>query len=147
MPTLAICQLFNPVLHGEGKEADGHYLALHTCDEALDETPADFLDFWSPSTFTERLSLNEQMTNVCRKMINRLRDTDEVDTYDNSHVSNIRELQRFPKVDIVDTIILDSGHMVAIKKTVWLSIFQRMLKKRYSNKSNIEPMRKKARKH
>ena len=147
MTTLAVCQYFNPILHGECDEAIGHYLALHTYDEEYDESPYGFLDFWTPSDYEERILLNQNTDNACRSMINKLNyfsNTDNTNTddyYYENNITSIRELQNFPKVDIVDIITLNSGHNVAIKKTFWLSIFQRMLKNRY-NKLN-GPIRKK----
>ena len=162
--TLAVCQYFNPVLHGEHEsyEANGHYLALHIYDKEYDGSPYNFLDFWTPSDYEERILLNQNTDNACRSMINKLNyfsntdntDTDDTNTddtntddtntddyYYENNITSIRELQNFPKVDIVDIITLNSGHNVAIKKTFWLSIFQRMLKNRY-NKLN-GPIRKK----
>ena len=137
MATLAVCQYFNPILHGECDEAIGHYLALHTYDEEYDESPYGFLDFWTPSDYEDLIMLNQEVNNSCRSVINKLYNSHyNSNNNDINEITSIRELQKFPKVDIVETINLDSGHTVAIKKTVWLSIFQRMLKKRYSKTNN-----------
>lgn len=137
MPTLAICQLFNPHLHGfssnthetsKNSEADvvgGHFIALHTCDDD-DETPYEFLNFWTQSSTYDEQDSEKDAINEMRSLL-------MYDNADNSNIANIRELRTLPKVDIVDTVELNTGHLVAIKKTLWLSIFQRMLKKRYSS--------------
>ena len=150
--TLAVCQYFNPVLHGECEANEpnspyGHYLALHIYDKNYDGSPYNFLDFWTPCDYEERILLNQQTDNACRTIINKLsnhsnhsNDANDVnynDYYYDNNITSIRELQNFPKVDIVEIITLNSGHSVAIKKTAWLSIFQRMLKNRYNkNKTN-----------
>lgn len=161
--TLAVCQYFNPILHGECEAKNsnspyGHYLALHIYDKNYDGSPYNFLDFWTPCDYEERILLNQQTDNACRTIINKLsnhsNDANDVhynDYYYDNNITSIRELQNFPKVDIVEIITLNSGHSVAIKKTAWLSIFQRMLKNRYNkNKTNnndkiIENPRKKMR--
>lgn len=147
--TLAVCQYFNPVLHGECEANNsnspyGHYLALHIYDKNYDGSPYNFLDFWTPCDYEERILLNQQTDNACRTIINKLsnhsndaNDANYNDYYYDNNITSIRELQNFPKVDIVEIITLNSGHSVAIKKTAWLSIFQRMLKNRYNkNKTN-----------
>jgi hypothetical protein len=137
--TLAICQLFNPVIHGRSDECakddpNGHYLALHTYDDEYDDSPYAFLDFWTqPSSHHEVNGERDAFANI-RKLL----EEECEEQYDNDGtaltIAGIRELPNVPRVEIVDTIELDSGHLVAIKKTLWLSIFQRMLKKRYSQK-------------
>lgn len=130
--TLAICQLFHSRIHGDGNsgDVDGHFLALHTYDKEYDDSPYAFLDFWTTSG-----NMDEQ--NCERDAINRMRQALLTcdDMPGRTVVANVRELTKIPNVDIVETIELDSGHMVAIKKTVWLSIFQRMLKNRYAKSS------------
>lgn len=142
MTTLAVCQLYNPLLHGtdgsktSSTDAQGHFLALHTYDNEFDESPIGFLNYWTPShnTFDEKMGMNDTMKTYCDEASFRLMNTTNENYMDeNNNISNLRELRNIPKVDIVETVDLNSGHMVAIKKTLWLSIFQRMLKKRYSN--------------
>ena len=132
MSTLAICQLFHPVLHGGVNDdaAAGHFLALHTYDKDYDDSPYSFLDFW-----TEKGSqMDEDNESAALKaMCDRLTQANvDAGTGPHGTIANIRELRSIPRVDIVETIELASGHTVAIKKTLWLSVFQRMLKKRYA---------------
>lgn len=138
MTTLAVCQLFNPILHGvncnsSNADAQGHFLALHTYDTEFDVSPIGFLNYWTPSSFDEKMNMNDIMKKYCDETSFRLMNTsDENYVNEINNISNLREMRNIPKVDIVKTVELDSGHTVAIKKTLWLSIFQRMLKKRYS---------------
>ena len=125
MPTLAVCQLYHPLLHGNDESVSGHHLALHTYDEEYDASPYAFFDYWTSQGTPDEQAAQEASF---RDMKEKLRS-------DVTCVANIRETNKFPCVDIVDTVELDSGHMVAIKKTVWMSIFQRMLKNRYSKQS------------
>lgn len=133
--TLAVCQLFNPLLHGNSSNANGHFLALHTYDDEFDDSPCGFLNSWIPTGFDERNYMNDFIEKSCEDMKTRLINNQQSNNCESfgNNIANIRELNKLPKVDIVKTIELDSGHLVAIKKTVWLAIFQRMLKKRYSN--------------
>jgi hypothetical protein len=141
--TLAICQLFNPVLHGDcdydqKQNPNGHYLAIYSYDEEFDETPSDFLGFWNPCNLEEKLLLNQSIDDERRNMMNKL-----CQTSNHNNIANLKELNnvRFPKVDIVNLITLNSGHTIAIKKTFWLSIFQRLLKKRYSTNRLLKKQR------
>jgi hypothetical protein len=133
--TLAVCQLFNPLLHGNSSNAMGHFLALHTYDDEFDDSPYGFLNSWTPKGFDEKNDMNDFIERSCGVMRTRLINNSQSNNCESfgNNIANIRELNKLPKVDIVKTIELDSGHLVAIKKTVWLAIFQRMLKKRYSN--------------
>ena len=128
MPTLAVCQLYHPLLHGEDSSANGHHLALHTYDDECDESPYAFFDYWTSQGTPDEQSAQESSL---REMKDRLRS-------DDTCVANIRETNKLPCVDIVETAELDSGHTVAIKKTVWMSIFQRMLKNRYSKQKQSQ---------
>ena len=122
MPTLAVCQLYHPLIYGDDESANGHHLALHTYDDECDESPYAFFDYWTSQGTPDEQAAQE--ASFC-DMKEKLRS-------DDTCVANIRETNKLPYVDIVETVELDSGHMVAIKKTVWMSIFQRMLKNRYS---------------
>lgn len=122
MPTLAVCQLYHPLIHGDDNSANGHHLALHTYDDECDESPYAFFDYWtSQGTPDERAAQESSFRDMKEKLCSN-----------DACVANVRETSKLPCVDIVETVELDSGHMVAIKKTLWLSIFQRMLKNRYS---------------
>lgn len=134
MLTLAVCQLFHPRIHGgeNSTEANGHFLTLHSYDGEHDDSPYAFLDYWtSPGT-------NEEQEAELRA-VRRMKD---ILSSDDNSAPNFREVNRIPYVDIVETVKLDSGHTVAIKKTLWLSIFQRMLKKRYSNQNQRKRARR-----
>ena len=128
MPTLAVCQLYHPLLHGEDSSANGHHLALHTYDDEYDESPYAFFDYWTSQGTPDEQAAQESSF---RDMKEKLRS-------DDTCVANIRETNKLPCVDIVDTVELDSGHTVAIKKTVWMSVFQRMLKNRYSKRKQSQ---------
>lgn len=131
MPTLAVCQLYHPLIHGDDESANGHHLALHTYDDECDESPYAFFDYWtSQGTPDERAAQETSLRNMKEKLRS-----------DDTCVANIRETNKLPCVDIVDTVELESGHMVAIKKTVWLSVFQRMLKNRYSKQKQSQYQR------
>jgi hypothetical protein len=95
---------------------------LHTYDDECDESPYAFFDYWtSQGTPDERAAQESSFRDMKEKLCSN-----------DACVANVRETSKLPCVDIVETVELDSGHMVAIKKTLWLSIFQRMLKNRYS---------------
>lgn len=128
MPTLAVCQLYHPLIHGDDESANGHHLALHTYDDECDESPYAFFDYWTSQGTPDEQAAQEASF---RDMKEKLRS-------DDTCVANIRETNKLPYVDIVETVELDSGHMVAIKKTVWMSIFQRMLKNRYSKQKQSQ---------
>lgn len=125
--TLAICQLFHPRIHGDDDTANGHFLALHTYDNEYDDSPYAFMDFWTTNRTVDEYDTERNAKNNMQSIL--LND-------DMNAVANIRELRKMPSVDIVETVVLDSGHMVAIKKTMWLSIFQRMLKNRYAKSTH-----------
>lgn len=152
---LAVCQLYNPVLHGiaiaynNPEPIYGHYLALDVFSptSAYNETPYGFIEQWN------ELHRDVQMDNTIASMKDRLykylnniytpetvSDTSKIyaNMFDNDYTTsasiiNIKEMCKLPKVDIVETLEIDGGYTVAIKKTFWLCIFQRMLKKRYRN--------------
>jgi hypothetical protein len=111
---------------------------LHTYDDECDESPYAFFDYWtSQETPDEQASQESSFRAMKEKLCT-----------DDTCVANIRETAKLPRVDIVETVELDSGHMVAIKKTVWMSIFQRMLKNRYSKqKQERQRQSKRARRH
>jgi len=129
MPTLAICQIYHPLLHGgnSSTEANGHHLALHTYDDVYDNSPYDFFSYWTSQGTPDEQATQEASFRYMKELL----------FSDDTCVANIRETYKLPCVDIVDTVELDSGHMVAIKKTFWLSIFQRMLKNRYSKQKEL----------
>ncbi len=131
MPTLAVCQLYHPLIHGDDESANGHHLALHTYDDECDESPYAFFDYWTSQGTPDEQAAQESSF---RDMKEKLRS-------DDTCVANVRETNKLPYVDIVETVELDSGHMVAIKKTVWMSIFQRMLKNRYSKQKQKQNQR------
>lgn len=90
------------------------------------------MNFWStPGTTAEQ----EAEASAIRRM------KEILDTGHDDAIANIREVSKIPRVDIVDTVELSSGHTVAIKKTIWLSVFQRMLKKRYSKNNQYKRAR------
>lgn len=137
MPTLAICQIFNPLLHGESPEGTdncespvGHHLALHTYDDEYDDSPYAFLNYWSQTASADEQAAEDGAVRHMREVLSQ-----EYEGNITASIAGIHELRNIPKVDIVDTLELSSGHLVAIKKTMWLSIFQRMLKKRYASKN------------
>lgn len=134
MATLAVCQLFHPRIHGgdDSTEANGHFLTLHSYDREHDDSPYAFLDYWTSPGTNEEQEAELRAVRMMKDMLGSEEDS----------VSNFREVNRIPYVDIVETVELGSGHTVAIKKTLWLSIFQRMLKKRYSKQNQRKRARR-----
>lgn len=118
--TLAVCQVYDKGLHGVDEEACGHHLAIFACEK--DETPLGFLEFWQPGDFLGKWEVNNFVKQAQSQMENRIQ------LSENPYICQ-KEIARFPRVDIVEKYELSSGHIVAIRKTIWLSILQRKWRK------------------
>lgn len=114
--TLAVCQVYDRGLHGYDSEPNGHHLSLYTCQK--EEHPLEFLEFWQPGSLSQSMELDEFVQMAKASMSKRINHCD-------NPVLCSKEIQRFPKVDIIQQLVLPGGHCVAIKKTHWLSVFQR----------------------
>jgi len=123
--TLAVCQVYDKGLHGYDSEPIGHHLSLYTCEK--DEDPLEFLEVWQPGRLSLNMELDEFINMAKISMSKR------INQCDNPLVCS-KEIQRFPKVDIIQQVELQSGHFVALKKTYWLSLFQRIWRNRLKNK-------------
>lgn len=106
---------------------NGQFLALYVYDHRDEESPLDFLSLWNPVSVQERIEFDNYVRSYQHYCYDKLEFDDDI--------PNLRELPKFPKVELVEVTELKSGHLVAVKKTFWLSVFQRMLKKRYNKES------------
>lgn len=117
---LAFCELFNRKIHGinntSSKNIDYYYL-IHTT--------VPIYTFYDPIIFDEIITYVDEIK-FCYELI----------YYDRPLIQNYNYIINKNSVpfDIVECIELDGGEYIAIFKTFWLRIFQRMWKKRFALK-------------
>lgn len=126
--TLGICHVYDQGLHGFDSEPNGHHLIYHYCP--FNEHPLSFLESWQPGDLTNKMEIEDFIEEAKASMSSRL------ELCQNKSVC-LKEISRFPKVDIVKVLFLPGGYCVGIKKTLWLSIFQRKWRN-YLKKKNQE---------
>lgn len=114
--TLGICHVYDQGLHGVDNEPDGHHLIYHYCE--VDEDPFSFLESWQPGDLTNKMEIDDFIAEAKASMRSRLQ------LCQNKSVC-VKEINRFPKIDIVEIVFLPGGYCVGIKKTHWLSVLQR----------------------
>jgi hypothetical protein len=108
---IGICELYHPDLHGtlEGTDCEEDiyksYLCMHLVEypKSSDDDPM----WWECPT---RTRVNAQA---------------------HPYIRHYRSVSEGPRIEIVTTTTTDSGHCVAVLKTLWLRIFQRKWKKHY----------------
>jgi hypothetical protein len=106
---------------------------------AEDEHPLAFLEQWQPGRLADKCELDDFIESAKASMIERLH------VCQNQHVC-AKEISRFPIVDIIQMSYLPSGYCVGVKKTHWLSVFQRKwrnyLREKKANEPSIPSKRK-----
>jgi hypothetical protein len=117
---LAFCELHHPALHGistTDKSIQGNYLVSYLFD--LDEFYND-----ETSVIIELAKTNYQYNYLNNANYMEKNPHDIIKNYWNIINKTIHNFS----LDIVETKQLESGELVAIKKTFWLKIFQRKWK-------------------
>lgn len=127
--TLGICHVYDQGLHGPDSEPEGHHLVYNYCE--VDEGPLSFLESWHPGDLSNKMEMDDFVTEAKASMMSRL------SKCQNQHVC-LKEISQFPKVDIVEIMFLPGGYCVGIKKTHWLSIFQRKWRNYLKEKRKAE---------
>ena len=117
---LAICEIFNPTLHGYDRHSDPSILS-------------QFIIF-------EMIDIDEFYNNGFKDYILHLATT--YSRFQESHpvIENYKNIVANSKnhnIDIIQQDILSGEEMVAYKKTFWLRIFQKKWKKNYYKKINF----------
>ena len=114
--TLGICHVYDQGLHGTDSEPEGHHLVYHYCPE--DQHPLSFLEGWQPGNIMSKMEIDDFVMEAKTSMMSRL-------SLCKNKAVCVKEISRFPKVDIVQVLFLPGGYCVAIKKTHWLAVLQR----------------------
>lgn len=126
--TLGICHVYDQGLHGVDSEPEGHHLVYHYCQS--DEHPLSFLESWQPGDLTSRMEIDDFIMEAKSSMKSRL------SRCQNKSVC-VKEINSFPKVDIIEVLYLPGGYCVGIKKTHWLSVFQRKWRNYLKTKQQV----------
>ena len=124
--SLGICEIYTPEIHGHSQSSIsnqmlGHYIVANklNIDEFYDYSYLDII-------YTNRWGWRNAITNG---YINK--------NFVHPVIANFKGMVRkedFIKVDIIQSINLAGGEIIGIIKTMWLRIFQKIYKKRYSQR-------------
>lgn len=137
---LALCELHCSRIHG-GRE-NGHYLVIETFNSLDDITEEDI---YEDEEYEEDYydSINYLMWSTRNNYHNL------IDTFTENPHRNIRNFLNiisdlnYIKPEIIIKLKLASGHRVAILKTFWLRLIQRVWKKVFLSRKTIIELRKK----
>ena len=116
---LAVAELYHPYFHGDDNNWNDDFRHLlftsflHCFSIEKDEMFDDI--YPNDSTWDLRLRFSRNCPDV-----------------EHPYIRNYMNVVRPFKVDIVEMIELETGHMICIPKTFWLKIFQRKFKKYYN---------------
>lgn len=127
---LAFCVFFNAYIHGKdensSKNIDSHYLILHSINTDT---------FYNSLEFT--IFMN--MINISRSHYSRHFETNQ-QSMEHPVIRNYKAVvlkKNYISLEIIQHIELEGGEHVAIYKTFWLRIIQRMWKKYYYYKRQL----------
>lgn len=118
---LAVAELYHPYFHGDDNNWNDdfrHLLFTSFLHCFTIEKNEMFDDDINPNDTTGPWSLSRER---------------QWPDIEHPYIRNYIEIARPFKVDIVETIEWETGHMICIPKTFWLKIFQRKFKKYYKN--------------
>lgn len=120
--TLAVCQSFDPGLHGYGPDMpSGRFLVIDAVDCHGGQTPLVFLDSWVNLTpFSPTQQFVERATQDMRSRVHSCEEP----------VIAWRQIRDFPIVDIVSLEESSNGYVTGVKKTFWLSVFKRLWRRK-----------------
>lgn len=139
---MVICELHNKYLHGLNEESDptisGHYIIAYraNCETANMNYLNLDIPFYSSSERNQNISLN-QIINDFESMYKRKyilwKGYPKYNTYCKHPIirnyKNIIENENYIKPEIAKRFYLKGGECVAILKTFWIKIIQRVWKK------------------
>jgi hypothetical protein len=126
---LAICEIFNPVIHGED-ETSSPFINTHF----LVYTIVDLSEFYDNSYLSEQNSLRRYLR--ARQILHGSLETHPtIRNY--GTVAN-----KYTRLEIIQSDILSGQETVAYLKTFWLKIVQRRWKKIYKARQEILQKRK-----
>jgi hypothetical protein len=125
--SLAICQRYDKGLHGHGEgKPNGHHLVLYCQDKYENESGCAFLESWSPGNLQRRWELDAHIDEVKWHMRNSLKNNAADDW-----VLSTRQVNTFPRLDLVELVDTPQGYLLGIKKTFWINILKRTWLRKY----------------
>ena len=133
---VVLCELYNPYLHGfsDYKKMFGQYIIICSNNTDLDETDSEMGSDTSDEEEEEEDQFNETL-NAYKIMYAELSDLYRKNKYIRNY-ANIISRDNYIRPEIAERIVLPSGHIVAILKTFYIRIIQRVWKKVYKARMN-----------
>jgi len=139
---LVLCELYNRNIHGLSddtiQEVDGHYLVLNKfngkTNRLLDEDEYDTDDNLTDSDDSDTVisTISEFASMYNEYYVDNIVDHIIIRNY-----QNIINKPNYIKPEIAQCIILETGHSIAIIKTLWIKFIQRKWKKIYEERKII----------
>ena len=142
---LVLCELYNRNIHGllgdSIQEVDGHYLVLNKFNgktyRLIDEDEYGTTDFTEDDD-SDADSLISTISDFASMYNEYYADNDNiVDHIIIRNYKNIINKPNYIKPEIAQCIILETGHSIAIIKTLWIKFIQRKWKKIYEARKII----------
>jgi hypothetical protein len=142
---LVLCELYNRNIHGlfgdSIQEVDGHYLVLNKFNgktyRLIDEDEYGTTDFTEDDD-SDADSLISTISDFASMYNEYYADNDNiVDHIIIRNYQNIINKPNYIKPEIAQCIILETGHSIAIIKTLWIKFIQRKWKKIYEERKII----------
>jgi len=143
---LVLCELYNRNIHGLSddtiQEVDGHYLVLNKfngkTNRLLDDEEYDTDDNLTDNDDNDTDSLISTISDFASMYNEYYADNDNIV----NHIiirnyQNIINKPNYIKPEIAQCIILETGHSIAIIKTLWIKFIQRKWKKIYEARKII----------
>ena len=122
---LAICEMFNPIIHGHDENSspniNSHFLVY---------TIIDLPDFYTNAYLSEESSLRRYMRAIKILHGSLIPEHPTIRNYD-------RVVDKYMRLEIIQTDVLPGQEEVAYLKTFWLRIIQRRWKKIYKARKDI----------
>lgn len=147
---IVICEIHNKYLHGLTCESDTHisanylvsfrtnYMNNNNNDNDSDDNDNDSDDNFDSSNI---INLINDYVSIYNRKYNFLKSNRKYNMYCNHSLirnyKNIIERENYIKPEIAECIYLKGGELVAILKTFWIRIIQRVWKRIYKERENI----------
>jgi len=125
--TLGICQLFTPNIHGITEDSSPNIIGNYIVADKIDSG-----EFYDNSYLLTILDIKYGWMNAISMIGTRA-------TYNHPIVLNFRHMvsqKDFIKLDIIESIEMSGGEIIAIIKTLWLRILQRRWKNIFRDRQN-----------